>query len=141
MKSLFNFFIPSSLGTDLGLLVLRLSLGLSMLFLHGLGKLQNFAAAKESFPDPIGLGSQTSLILVIFAEVFCAAMLALGLLTRFAAIVNAFVMAVAFFIVKKAALTGDNNGELPFLFGLGFLAIFLAGPGKISLDRLLGLAK
>ena len=66
-------FIANS--PDAGLLVLRLVLGVSMLWLHGWDKLMALFAGKTSFLNPIGLGSTPSFLLVIFAEVVCSALL------------------------------------------------------------------
>jgi hypothetical protein len=41
---------------NFGLLGLRVWLGLSMLVLHGWGKLQNHATLSQGFPDPSGGG-------------------------------------------------------------------------------------
>lgn len=37
-----------------------------------------------AFPDPLGVGSEISLILAIFGEVFCSVLLIFGLLIRLA---------------------------------------------------------
>ncbi|MBA4150762.1 MAG: DoxX family protein [Verrucomicrobia bacterium] len=129
-------FLPHS--ADAGLLVLRLWLGLSMLFLHGWSKVTDFSAMADQFPDPIGLGSRTSLVLAAFAEAICSALIVLGLFTRFAAIVLAINMATAFFLVHKSALTGPNSGELAFLYLAGWVTLLVAGPGRFSLDAKMG---
>lgn len=131
----FNF-VPRSV--DLALLVLRVWLGLSLLALHGWGKLKGFGGMAASFSDPLGVGNTISLVLAVFAEVFCAALLALGLLTRFAALVLIILMSVAFFLVHGGALSGPGSGEMAFLYLAGFVAIFLAGPGAYAIDRRLG---
>lgn len=133
MKFLRLSFIP--LSSDLALLLLRLWLGLSMLLLHGWDKLTGFSAKAGKFPDPIGIGSTASLSLAIFAEVGCAALLIVGFLTRFAALNLAITMGVAFFIQHKMQLTGQNNGELAFIYMAGFLAILFAGSGKFAFER------
>src|SRR5690554_5549119 len=72
---------------DVGLLILRVSLGLSMLLGHGLLKWVKLIEGGEiHFADPFGLGVTVSLILAVFAEVFCSALLVFGLLTRLALI-------------------------------------------------------
>jgi len=43
-------------------------------------------------------------------------------------------MTVAFVAVHKAALTGDNNGELAFMYLLAAVLVLFAGPGKFSVD-------
>lgn len=118
--------------TSLGLLVLRLWLGLTMMH-HGLDKLNNFSTMAAKFPDPIGLGQQASLGLVTFAETAGALLVALGLLTRFGALTLVIDMAVAFFMVHKSL----QSGELAFVYLGGFLALLIAGGGKFSLDKAL----
>lgn len=141
MKSLMRFlqlnFVPHS--TDFALLILRVWLGASLLVLHGWGKLTGFGAMAPKFADPIGLGPSVSLGLAVFGEVVCAALLVLGLFTRFAALSLIIVMAVAFFIVHGRALSGPGSGELAYLYLAGFVAVFLAGGGAYSVDRKLGL--
>ncbi len=131
----FNF-VPRS--ADFALLVLRVWLGVSMLALHGWGKVVNFGGMASKFADPFGLGPTVSLVLAIFGEVVCAALLALGLATRFAALALVVVMSVAFFMAHGAKLSGPGNGELAFVYLAGYVAIFLAGPGRFSIDRKLG---
>jgi len=127
----FNF-IPRS--ADLGLLVLRVWLGLTLLFNHGWGKLMNFSAMSEKFADPFGLGMKVSLGLATFAEVVCAALLVIGFLTRFATLVLVINMATAFWFAHNMKLSGPGNGELPFLYLAGFVTLFLAGAGRFSVD-------
>jgi len=126
-------FIP--INTDLGLLVLRVVLGASMLWLHGWGKMLNVVQGRMSFPDILGLGSVPSLLLAVFAEVICAALLVVGAFTRMAAVVLGITMGVAFFIVNSARLTGPTNGELAFLYLTGCVVLFFAGAGKYSVDK------
>lgn len=100
---------------------------------HGLPKLQKILAGNYQFADPIGLGPELSLILVTFAEVICAILIIVGLLTKLAAIPLIIDMAVAFFIVHQADPFGDKEITLIFL-GM-FLALLFTGPGRYSLDR------
>jgi len=122
-------FVPAS--SDLGLLLLRVSVGASMLWLHGWGKLLNFVNGRTAFPDIAGMGQTPSLLLAIFAEVVCAALIVAGAYTRWAAVT----MGVAFFLVNHARLTGPTNGELAFLYLAGALVLLIAGAGKYSIDR------
>ena len=71
------------MNTKIGIALLRISIPTLMLVNHGLGKLQRYEKISTKFPDPLGIGSPLSLILVIFAEVFCSLLVALGLGTRF----------------------------------------------------------
>lgn len=136
MKFLHLNFLPRSI--DFALLALRLWFGLALLGLHGWGKLTGFADLAPKFANPFGLGSTLSLVLVIFAEVGCAALVAVGAFTRFAALVLSINFAVAFWMAHGHRLTGPNNGELSFLFLGAFVAIFFAGAGKFSVDAKIG---
>jgi putative oxidoreductase len=122
---------------NLGLLVLRVWLGLSMLLLHGWPKVEKYAGLSEGFPDPLGVGPAMSLNLAIFAEVFCALLLVVGLAARLAALPLVVTMAVAFFVVHGGVLTGEGNGEMAFIYLAGFVALFIAGPGRHSFDHLI----
>lgn len=119
----------------LGLLVLRLVFGLSMALGHGLSKLTGFEEMSGKFMDFMGLGVSTSLALCIFAEFFCALALALGLFTRLAVIPLIINMSVAFFIAHGS--DPFQKKEMALLYLAVFAAIFIAGPGRFSLDGLI----
>lgn len=123
-----------SKNIDLSLLILRIAGGALMLT-HGISKIAPlFGTDPIQFPDPIGLGATTSLALTVFAEVFCAALLILGLATRFAAIPLLITMLVAVFVVHIA--DPFANQELPLLYASIYLVILIAGAGKFSIDNM-----
>lgn len=122
------------IATDLGLLVLRLGISLPMIN-HGFGKLTHFTELSASFPDPLGVGTSISLGLTVFAEFFCSIAVALGLFTRPSTIPPIIAMLVAAFIVNANAAWADK--ELAVLFLVSFVAILIAGPGRISLDKVI----
>jgi putative oxidoreductase len=128
---------PATRWTDIALLFLRLWLGLTMLFNHGLGKLTDFSAKAPDFPTVFGIGGTASLGLAVFAEVFCSALLVFGLVTRFAALNLCITMLVAFAKVHNLALSGERSGELAFIYLAGFFALLIAGPGRYSSDAFL----
>ncbi len=123
------------LATSVALLALRLGAGGMLLVTHGWGKLMNAAARAPSFADPIGMGPMVSFWLVVFAEVLCAGFVIAGLLTRFATVPILGFLAVAGFI--HHAHDPWPRRELPFLYGVAFLAVLVAGPGRFSLDALM----
>lgn len=133
-----KLFIPSEDSdlTNVALLVARLWFGLTMLLNHGVEKLAHFSEQAATFPDPLGVGREASLILVVLAEVVGAILLAVGFLTRVAAAVLVIDMFVAFLMVHKTALTGQSNGELAFLYLAGFVILAIAGGGLFSTDTL-----
>lgn len=119
--------------TSLGLLLARLGAGGMMLFGHGWAKLAGFSDISSRFPDPLGLGSPAmSLGLAVFAEVFCAAAVAVGLATRLASATLAVTMLVAAFLVHSGDPFSDREPAL--LYALPFLVLVLTGPGKFSID-------
>src|SRR4051812_42469201 len=117
---------------DLVYLLLRVSVGSMMFFGHGLPKLMAFNEKAQTFADPLGVGHMASLVLAIFAEVFCAAAVALGLLTRLSAIPLVINMAVAVLIVH--AQDPWSKKELALLYLIPFLCIAVTGGGRWSLD-------
>lgn len=139
MKKLLFSNPTVALPASLALLVMRLVFGLFMLIGHGWGKLMNFSAISERFMDFMGLGSTVSLALAVFAEVVCAFLVSIGLLTRAALIPLIITMAVAAFIAHGNdpffAPPREASKEMALLFLSGYLAIFLAGPGRFSLDQ------
>lgn len=130
-----------------GLLLLRVSAAAMMVFGHGLGKVQNFAAYADKFPDPFGVGSRTSLILAIVGEVVAPALVAIGLLTRFATTFTVVTMCVAAFwahasdplFIPMGAKTVEEMRakEMAILFLIPFATLLFTGPGKIAIDALL----
>lgn len=135
MKRLFSTRVSES-TLSIALFVLRVGAGSLMMIQHGLNKIQNFGTKSGRFADPFGLGSTTSYSLVVFAEFFCAAFIILGLFTRLAAIPLVIAMAVALFVAHNGHFFGE--GENAGLYLVCFLTILLAGPGRASLDRLIG---
>ena len=117
---------------SLGLLVLRVGTGVLLLYGHGWGKLVDFGSKAGKFADPIGLGSELSLALVVFAEVVCASLLVAGLWTRVAAVPIIMFMLVAVF----AQHAGDPwaKKELGLLYLVPALTLALTGAGIFSLD-------
>lgn len=122
---------------SVSLLVLRVGTGGSMLYGHGWGKLTSFDRTANVFPDPLGLGSTTTLALAVFAEFFCAAAVVLGYATRAAVVPLIATMAVAAFFVH--AHDPFQTKELALLYLVPFVALLFTGGGQFSLDRVLWL--
>ena len=134
-------FNPVSQGRmlDLGLLILRVGFSVSLVVLHGYGKVGRFLEGSAKFPDPLGIGSSLSLGLAGFAEFLCALAIILGFITRLATIPIIVTMGVAFFIVHGGDPFADR--ELAFLYLIGFVCLFFTGPGRISVDEALSRRK
>jgi putative oxidoreductase len=134
MKSLFSTR-TSDTSISLSLLIFRFTLG-GLMIPHGYKKLMNFAAKSPEFTDPFGIGSPLSMGLTIFAEFFCAILVVLGLMTRLACIPLIIAMSVAVFYSHNGQIFTEAETASLYLFG--FLALFIAGPGKLSMDRMIG---
>lgn len=122
------------ISEDLGKLFLRVTAGGGMLWQHGWGKLIDFSEISGKFGDPIGLGPTVSLVLIVFAETLCAALVMLGLWTRVSTVPLIIGMAVAAFISN--ADDPFRAGEKALIYMSAYIAILLMGSGRFSLDRL-----
>jgi putative oxidoreductase len=117
------------------MLLLRIVAGGLMLMI-GYDKLVHFQEHVPKMINFMGIGQKVSLILVVFAEFFCSAILIIGLFTRFACIPLIITMCVALFKVHNADFFGD--GQTATLFLACYIALLLVGPGKISVDSMIG---
>jgi len=120
------------LDADIAALLLRLILG-GLFIRYGFNKFIGYDQILPMFQDVIGIGSKLSFNLVIFAELICGALVALGLLTRLAVIPILITMAVAFFVAH--AKDPFDAKALPFVFLLLTSVVFVLGSGKYSIDR------
>ena len=128
-----KYLKPISLPNQVSLavLVLRLSFGFLMIP-HGFDKLQEFLAGNHDFPDPLHVSPVISHGLTVFAEFFCSILLILGLLTRPVLIFLIGCMGIITFSIHGSDPLGDKEHALLYLYT--YLAIFLTGAGKYSID-------
>ncbi len=117
-------------------LVLRLTFGLLLFINHGLDKIRHFGNLEYSFPDPFHIGHRWSLVLVVFAEVFCSLLLVLGLFTRIVTLFLVIEMAVAAFLIHRGQSLALHEPALLYL--TAFFSLLLVGPGRISVDGMMG---
>jgi putative oxidoreductase len=129
-----------SFGTSLGLLILRLGIGGYMLT-HGWGKLQMLLERKfDQFADPIGLGKELSLVLMVAAEFVSALLVMVGFATRVSAAMVVGAMSVAAFVVHRNdpwTMGAGASKEPALLYLIPFLALVFTGAGRFSLDGLI----
>jgi putative oxidoreductase len=125
-------------NSDLGKLILRVLLGTLMLF-HGINKLQHGYGFVEQMLRSAGFpGYLFHLILV--GEILAPFFMILGLYTRQAALIQAFVMLMAIFIVHTKELfsvspQGGYALELQAFYLFGALAVFFFGAGRFNMAR------
>jgi putative oxidoreductase len=125
---------------SIGLLIYRIVFGGFMLVGHGVNKLMSFNTLAETFPDPLGIGNELSLVSAVFCEVVCTTLVILGLATRLAVLPLVFTMVIAAFVIHGADpfFMGSGAAKEPALIYLAAYALLLfTGAGSLSLDNLI----
>ena len=119
-------------STDLGLLIIRIGFSAGMLT-HGYGKLLRVIEGNFQFKNPIGIGSELSLILVTFSEFIAPIFIILGWKTRLFTLFPTITMLVAFTIAHD----GDpfSTKEKSFVYLIAFLTLYFTGPGKYAFGK------
>ncbi|WP_097304013.1 DoxX family protein [Pseudomonas chlororaphis] len=122
---------------DFGLLFLRVSAGLFLLWVHGLPKLLDYSAELQRIEDPFQLGANLTLMLAIFAEVLCPLLIVAGVAVRLACLPILAVLLVALLVVHPQWSLAE--GQFAWLLSILFSSILIAGPGRLALnDRFAG---
>jgi len=118
---------------NIALLILRVVFAGSMLYGHGLGKLNRLLEGNLSFSNPLGIGEIPTLILAVLSEFLAPIFIIIGYKTKFFSFFPAATMFVAAFIVHL----GDPFGKIEkaLLFLTVFVILMMTGPGKYSIDR------
>lgn len=131
--------MDSQVINNIGSAVLRISFAISLLIIHGWDKLLMVLTGDFDFPDPLGIGPSTSLVLLVIAEFICPIMVIVGFKTRHATIPVIISMLVAMFVFHS----GDpfEVRELAYVYAMAFVSIFFLGGGRYSIDFLLHASK
>jgi putative oxidoreductase len=123
---------------DIGKLVLRLTLGILILF-HGIAKLRTGVSGIEELLQSHGLPWLLAYG-VFIGEVLGPVLVLIGLYTRVGALFIALnmVFAIALAHTSQLADFAESGGwalELQGMFLFTAIAVALIGPGKFSIDR------
>lgn len=126
----------------------RVIVGVIMAY-HGYLKLIGGAGAYAGgMLQPLGVPAPTAVAyLQIFAELAGGILLIVGLLTRLTAGVEAVILVLAIILVKTnigliAPMGAPLPGaELDLALIAGFITVILLGPGKPSVDHMIGIEK
>ncbi len=126
-----------SRNLNIGLLILRLSIGF-MLLLHGIFKVSDGFSGLKGMLAGMGMPEFFAYGALI-GEVVAPVLLIIGLLTRPAAVVVAFNMLVAVAMAHSTAIfslssMGGWAIELPMLFFFPAIVLIFTGGGKYSLS-------
>lgn len=117
--------------SDTSLLVLRVGFA-GMMLTHGIPKINLLFESPIKFANPIGIGDTASLILALIGEVIAPILILIGFKTKLASVPAILTMVVAAFVVHANDPIAVK--EKAILYLIGFIAIFLAGAGKYSVD-------
>ncbi|MEI6846746.1 MAG: DoxX family protein [Chlorobiaceae bacterium] len=125
-------------NSDLGKLFLRSSVGGLMLF-HGVYKLQHGYGFVSQMLLKAGLPVYLSHGILV-GEILAPLFIVLGIYTRPAALIEAFVMVMALYLVHNKDLFSLNPQggyalELQVFYLFGALAIFFLGAGRFSFSK------
>ena len=125
-------------NNDLGLLIIRLSLGLLML-LHGIAKLSHGVDFLSGMFQDLGLPGFFAYSVYI-GEVVAPVLLIIGYRTKLAALLFAFTMVVAVFMAHASDIfvltqTGGWAIELQALYFFGAVALFFTGAGSYAVSK------
>lgn len=128
----------ASLRDDYGRLVLRLAVGGLLLF-HGVAKLTGGLGFVRSMLEQNGLPTMMAYGSYL-GEVVAPILIMAGVLTRPAAVVVMFNMAMAILLALRGRIFSMNPGgawgiEVEMFFLLGALAVALLGAGRLSLRQ------
>lgn len=137
MTKLFHFLFPvRQHARPMSFLLLALRWVFGSFFLwHGLQKWAAFDILQQQFPDPLGVGTTFSLLLAISAEVLGSLAIMFGFLHRLALLPMMFTMCVAIFSIHARQPFAEK--ELAVLYLSVFVLLFISGPGRYSIDRLI----
>ncbi len=128
----------SATGTDFGVAVLRIAVGLTFLahgLLKGLG--MGFAGTAGFFAQVGAPFPAVTSVLIIVLESVGGLLLVLGLLTRPVGVLLACDMLGAIVLARHDGFFAPKGGELEILLLSCALALALAGAGAWSLDALI----
>ncbi|MCK4750873.1 MAG: DoxX family protein [Bacteroidales bacterium] len=140
MKTLYNKFVEGTEKLrDIPLLLFRLILAIGF-YEPAMMKLKNLSGIAEWFGSMNYPLPGVSAFLAMVTEVLGVVLITLGLGTRVIAIPMMFVMLIAIFTVhiSNGFAAGDNGFEIPLYYFLMLFALVVYGPGKISVDSLMG---
>jgi putative oxidoreductase len=125
----------SSGAFNTAMFLMRLVFGI-LLMNHGYGKLIHFNETAAHMPILFGMSSTITTALVVFAEFFCALFVILGLFTRLACL--PILISFSYALTKAHNWDVFGKGEMATLFLGAFLVILIIGPGKVSVDGMVG---
>lgn len=138
---MFKMFSNSPLNLNLGLLIVRIGIGLSLLVFHGYGKMaggpETWAPVGGAMKN-LGIGFAPAFwgFLAAFAEFVCSILIVLGVLFRPAILLLAITMLVAILHHLSLPIDSPSSGWSGASHALElfcvYVGLYLTGPGKYA---------
>lgn len=117
------------------MLLFRVLVSVELMVVHGLKKLGVGVDVAETIPNPLHLPDFFNNGFAIGANLIAPVFIVLGLLTRLAILPVLAVTLTGYFVLhwNDAPLVKD----VPFIYSVVFMLIWVLGPGKYSLDYII----
>ena len=123
---------PSFKTFSVTMLFFRIAVTLEIMMVHGLKKLGVGTQDAESIPNPFHLSQAINDGFIITANLFFPFLVLIGFYTRISTLPTLAVTLTGYLFVhgNDALIVRD----VPYMYSVSFLLIFLLGPGKYSID-------
>ena len=135
-QEIWHYIFYSDLGSafnNAAVLIFRALLCFQMLRVHGLKKLGgNPDGEPEVVPNPLKLPPKLNQLIAGFSDIVAPVFVALGLATRLAVLPILAVTLTGYFVVHRRDAPGIR--DVPYIYSLCYLYIFLVGAGTFSVD-------
>lgn len=148
----------NSKATDIGLLLIRISFSICLFYHHGAEKFYDFHTLLTHPLDPVGIGVLPSVLFAGLSDGVCSLLVLVGFLSRYAVLIILICLNTVWWIIDHGMLrllgkpvpprpgahpvavqvfhTMPNVMNVP-MYIVGALVIFIAGPGRYSIDKIL----
>ncbi|NRS87806.1 putative oxidoreductase [Flavobacterium sp. 7E] len=120
---------------NLAFLFFRILVAVELFRVHGMRKFKVENGKKESLPNPLHLPEKLNGAVAIFADTVVPFFMILGLGTRLFLLPTIGVTAIGYFVVHRK--DSVEVRDVPFIYTVLLLLVWIVGPGTFSLDHYL----
>jgi len=138
MEDIIKYLLYSDLGSGLNnwaVLIFRVLLMLELFRVHGMKKFRVQNGEKEHVPNPFGLPDKLNDLVATFSDTVVPFLVAIGFGTRLFLLPSIGVTAIGYFVVHRK--DSIEVRDVPYMYTLAMLFLWLTGPGTISIDHYL----
>ena len=135
LNQIIQFIFYSDLGSIFNngaLLAFRILLCYEMIRVHGLKKIVRAGGEAEIVPNPLGLPPKLNQLIANFSDLVAPVLVAFGFATRLTVLPILAVTLTGYFVVHRKDVLSIR--DIPYMYSLSFLFIFLVGAGQFSAD-------